>query len=311
MTVHTRASDELPGQSDEFPGPPDSDRAWEQVSIPDSSGNPISSLFLGGFADDGNRAIYAIFGGTDVSTTGSIQSLHFAERSPSRMADEQHNPSPRPAGRRFWLGRRRHPRTSRLRGHSQRGRRSGLRAVQTYGGIGPGAAPADACQETSRGANRSLDAIGLSAGHATACSLLERSALDPDYPAAAAKHEPLRPPTPRRRSWSACSPASAQPLPGPAAPGTNIASRWFPADGSFAPSSKPGPSLPASPAPVARPAQLYLRDLGCRADRARLRAGCSRAPIAGARLIETTATAAYFVTASRLDPDDAEPATAT
>ena len=42
-TVHTRASNQLPGQSDEFPGPPGSDRAWEQVSIADSSGNPVSS----------------------------------------------------------------------------------------------------------------------------------------------------------------------------------------------------------------------------------------------------------------------------
>ncbi|HWO15653.1 MAG TPA: hypothetical protein VNM89_02960 [Solirubrobacterales bacterium] len=78
MTVHTRATEELPNQSDEFPGPPDSDRAWEQVSIGDSGGNPVG--FTQGIADDGDAVIYGIFGGTPISSAGSAFSIYYAER---------------------------------------------------------------------------------------------------------------------------------------------------------------------------------------------------------------------------------------
>lgn len=79
MTVRTRASEELPNQS-EFPGPPDSDRAWELVSIGDSGGNPVG--LSEAFSDDGNRSVYGIFGGTPISTSGAAFSLYFSERPP-------------------------------------------------------------------------------------------------------------------------------------------------------------------------------------------------------------------------------------
>ena len=82
MSVHTRASDVLPNQSDEFPGPPGSDRAWEQVSIAESSGNPIAFFFLDAFSDDGNRAVYGIAGGTPIAPSGSFVSPYFAQRTP-------------------------------------------------------------------------------------------------------------------------------------------------------------------------------------------------------------------------------------
>jgi hypothetical protein len=77
-TVTMRASD-TPLTHGNFPGPPGSDRAWEQVSIPNSGGNPVG-LSLG-FSDNGDRAIYGIFGGTPISESGSFLSIYYSERS--------------------------------------------------------------------------------------------------------------------------------------------------------------------------------------------------------------------------------------
>lgn len=78
MTVGTRASDELAGQSDEYPGPPGSDRAWEMVSPRDSGGNPVAAGLA--FSDGGDRAVYSIAGGTPLSNSGSFFSLYYSER---------------------------------------------------------------------------------------------------------------------------------------------------------------------------------------------------------------------------------------
>jgi sugar lactone lactonase YvrE len=77
MTVTTRAS-EAPLDHGAFPGPPGSDRAYEMVSVADSSGNPVFETQ--GFSPDGNRAIYSIAGGTPISDTGNLSSFYFAER---------------------------------------------------------------------------------------------------------------------------------------------------------------------------------------------------------------------------------------
>ena len=78
MTVTTRASDEPAGQGDEFPGPPGSDRAWEQVNLPDTGGNSVTEAVA--FSTDGSRAAYGVAGGTPISEIGSIANLLFAER---------------------------------------------------------------------------------------------------------------------------------------------------------------------------------------------------------------------------------------
>ncbi len=80
MTFTTRASDQ-PLSHGHLPGPVGSDRAWEQVSPGDASGNPVG--FGVGFSDNGERALFSIFGGTSLSSTGSLFSLYFAERGPS------------------------------------------------------------------------------------------------------------------------------------------------------------------------------------------------------------------------------------
>jgi hypothetical protein len=76
MTLTTHPPGALTNR--EFPHPPGNDRAWEQVSIPDSGGNPAS--FALGFSDDGDRAVYQVAGGTPISGSGTFFSQLLAER---------------------------------------------------------------------------------------------------------------------------------------------------------------------------------------------------------------------------------------
>jgi hypothetical protein len=67
-TLATRTSD-LPLSHGHFPGPPGSDRAYEQVSIPDSSGNPATRTSAR-FTEDGEKVIYTINGGSPLTEVG-------------------------------------------------------------------------------------------------------------------------------------------------------------------------------------------------------------------------------------------------
>jgi sugar lactone lactonase YvrE len=77
MTLATRVSD-APLSHGPFPGPPGSDRAWEQVNAPDTGGNRVFNTFA--FSDDGDRAVYALSGGNPGSEVGSFDNQLFAER---------------------------------------------------------------------------------------------------------------------------------------------------------------------------------------------------------------------------------------
>jgi hypothetical protein len=77
MTVTTRGSDQ-PLTHGHFPGPPGSDRAWEQVNLDDTGGNPIMAAYA--FSDDGNRAVYQVTGGTPQSDNGTMLNQFYAER---------------------------------------------------------------------------------------------------------------------------------------------------------------------------------------------------------------------------------------
>ncbi|HXS32312.1 MAG TPA: hypothetical protein VN758_00890 [Solirubrobacterales bacterium] len=89
MTVSTRASDE-PLSHGHLPGPPGSDRAYEQVSLPDTGGNPVTSSYA--VSDDGNRAFYGVAGGTPISSVGSTLSLAFAQRGANGWHSEEIGP---------------------------------------------------------------------------------------------------------------------------------------------------------------------------------------------------------------------------
>lgn len=80
MTVTTRASD-APLSHGRFPGPPGSDRAYEQVSLPDTGGNPVN--YATSVSNDGDRAFYQVSGGTPISSTGTTVNQLFAERTAS------------------------------------------------------------------------------------------------------------------------------------------------------------------------------------------------------------------------------------
>jgi sugar lactone lactonase YvrE len=77
MTVTTRA-DETPLSHGAFPGPPGSDRAWEQVSAPETGGHAIDELKA--ISDDGKRVLYNVKGGTPEATVGVLYTPLFAER---------------------------------------------------------------------------------------------------------------------------------------------------------------------------------------------------------------------------------------
>jgi hypothetical protein len=77
MIVATRSSD-APLSHGALPGPPGSDRAWEQVSTPDAGGNRVNAVTA--ISDDGNRVTYLPIGGTPESTNGSAFNELFAER---------------------------------------------------------------------------------------------------------------------------------------------------------------------------------------------------------------------------------------
>ena len=76
MTLETHPM--TPLSHGDLPGPPGSDRAYEQVSISDSGGNP--AVFALAFSADGERAIYQVSGGTPISPSGTLFSQLLAER---------------------------------------------------------------------------------------------------------------------------------------------------------------------------------------------------------------------------------------
>jgi hypothetical protein len=89
MTVTTRSSD-APLSHGRFPGPPGSDRAYEQVSLPDTGGNPVN--LAAAVSDDGSRAFYKVSGGTPISNSGTLINLLYAERTPSGWRSEDIGP---------------------------------------------------------------------------------------------------------------------------------------------------------------------------------------------------------------------------
>ena len=88
-----------------MPGPPGSDRAWEQVSLPDTNGNPVSAALA--ISTDGSRAIYGVAGGTDGSPNGFggiLLSPWFAERTASGWVNKNLWPDRATATGPFWEG---------------------------------------------------------------------------------------------------------------------------------------------------------------------------------------------------------------
>jgi hypothetical protein len=99
-TVTTRASDAPLGHG-ELPGPPDSDRAYEQVSMPDQGGN--HSLGAYSYSADGNRVLYQVNGGTPESENGSWANAFLAERTAAGWKSHRALPARDEAPWQQWL----------------------------------------------------------------------------------------------------------------------------------------------------------------------------------------------------------------
>jgi hypothetical protein len=103
-TITTRASDASLTHG-HFPGPPGSDRAWEQVNIPDTGGNKVASLSI---SNSGERAIYSIDGGSPGSTYGGEtfgeSNDQFAERTPDGWRRRDLYPTRVQAQGNIWQG---------------------------------------------------------------------------------------------------------------------------------------------------------------------------------------------------------------
>ena len=291
-TVHTRASNQLPGQSDEFPGPPGSDRAWEQVSIADSSGNPVSFIYPEMFSNDGNRAVYGIAGGTPISSVGTLLSLYFSQRTSSGWQTNLITP-PRDqlVGQKwsFALG----SNNLSVMMAQNRGTDSGIQEGQIWS-LAPDSSPSLLNRMPGGEAQ-----VGLSADGSRAVALL-RGPLDPNHPAAAANEHvyDIGSATPRLVSLLPGNTVGPCGAPNSFAIGSQD-SNWVSEDGSLVYfESRPAP-------PCSSLKQLYVRDLV--AGQTKLISG---PPLSGAdcggALIKAIPGAAFFATQSRLDPDDTE-----
>ncbi len=103
MTLTTRTTD-TPLSHGHYPGPPDSDRAWEQVSTPDTGGNAVTRALA--ISDNGDRALYAVNGGSPGSAYGALNNVGsnhlFAERTASGWQDRPLYPSRAQAPGNLW-----------------------------------------------------------------------------------------------------------------------------------------------------------------------------------------------------------------
>ena len=79
-SLTTRASD-APLSHGPYPGPPGSDRAWEQVNLPDTAGNPVAGA--DGVSDSGETVLYSVAGGTPLSESGTFFDYLLARRAPN------------------------------------------------------------------------------------------------------------------------------------------------------------------------------------------------------------------------------------
>ncbi|HWO16530.1 MAG TPA: hypothetical protein VNM89_07445, partial [Solirubrobacterales bacterium] len=294
MSVTTRASDVLPGQSDAFPGPPGSDRAWEMVSLAESSGNPVGAFFGDAFSDDGDRAVYGIAGGTPIAPTGSFLSPYFAERTPSG-----------------WQTRPILPPRDQLVGQewgpiyassdlstmvtANAGTDSGREETEFWR-----LTPGSGTTLLYRGGPESVTNAGISADGTLAAAVLGDSAPDPAYPGVSGLNAYL---------LGAGAPQLASLLPGggPGPCGTQAPPLGAVADSNWVAPEGVYFETPSAPPCGTSPTQLYLRDP--LAAQSRLVSGpLLSGPDCGGSLIKATPGAAFFATASRLDSEDTEAA---
>jgi len=290
MTVTTRSSD-APLTHGHFPGPPGSDRAWEQVNLPDTGGNPTAGALA--ISSDGERVIYRVFGGNPTSETGNLNSQFFAQRTAEGWQTRNIYPKRSELVASGWFG---------LYGKDDL---SSLGSLNTDNGIGRlGAyrispdAPASKIYELE---GSEIPTFGLS-DDASRMVIAAAGTRDPAHPVPGAGNY-LYDITSGTAKMIGLLPGDVVPACGL---GSNTADgypnnvlprtpHWLSADGSLA-------FFPAAESDCNAP-RLYVRDI--EAEETKLISG---SPVSGPEckpaFIRSTADAAFFWTKSRLDPVD-------
>jgi hypothetical protein len=297
-TFTTWASSE-PLTHGHFPGPPGSDRAYEMVSLPDTSGNPVNGPFA--ISDSGDRVVYQMAGGNPISNTGNLLNQLFAQR----VETAPHQGS--------WESKEIYPARKDLvasgwRAAFANGELSRLASLNTDNGVGllglfrlsPDEAAKDIFQVKattfpSYGASDDLSRLIMTIG----------GSLDPEHP--------VDPQNTHFYDVTSGVPKMIDLLPGNVAPTCRIlgnspfgmplnalvrVQHWLSADGKLA-------FFPASSSNCLEP-QLYERDI--EGEETKLLSGpVVSGPECGAAFIRSTPDTAFFWTQSRLDPADTAP----
>jgi NHL repeat-containing protein len=292
MTVTTRESDE-PLSHGHLPGPPGSDRAYEQVSMPDSGGNPIFEAL--GFSSQGDRALFRVAGGTPISDAGTYSGLYFAQRSQSGWQSERIGPTRDQLAGPSW-----EPPIAR----SDLSSIFAINVDYVSGGsslwrLEPQGQPTQLFQPTAKQSHPI--SYGLSTDGTMEIADLKGGELDPAHPEAAEHHNLY--------DLGSGTPQLVDLLPGNTVPACGVvnenispftvprqASHWISADGSLVFFSSRGNSCSSQP-------QLFERKV--EAEETKLISGPPvSGPSCGAALLKATPDAAFFWTQSRLATED-------
>lgn len=294
MTVSTLASD-APLSHGHFPGPPGSDRGWELVSEPDTSGNPVGRFFAplaAAIADDGDRAVYGVAGGTPLSETGTFATRLFAERTPNGWQTKKIFPTRQQATGPVWEnpGGPSDLSTLVVENHSQVN--NGEFGIWR---LSPGASSVKLFG-SPEGLIR-FGYLGISEDGSRVLTML-KGTQDPDHPVA--------PETPNFYDISSGqSPQLINFLPDGSVPPCGVSTtdlterrsaRWISADGSLA----------FFPSSCLASLRIYVRDFSTEATKLVSGAPFS-GPLCDSHFIKSTAGSAYFLTETRLTAEDLEP----
>jgi hypothetical protein len=240
----TRASD-APLEHGRLPGPVGSDRAYEQLSMPDTGGNPVSYVL--GFADDSKGALYGITGGTPISDTGSLASVYYAERTAGGWQTKKITP---PRSELFGSLLAVAGATSDLSSVLMENAQVGTAGAAVWG-LAPAGAP-NKLFETTGSQLLNLESGSLSADGSRATYFVQ-GVIDPAYPAAGAIGNLY--------DLSSGTPHLVSLLPGNVVTSCGASyqprlTRWLSADGRYAFFLSAG-----QPPCDTNPQQLYMRDL--------------------------------------------------
>ena len=316
ITLTTAPS--APPSHDPFPGPPESDRAYEQVSIADSGGNPVQ--FPTAFSAGGERAIYQLSGGAPISSSGTLISQLLAKRTESAPHEggwEQENLVPRSIfapEERDWLF---YPDAAlgRLIGQNLNGIAPTSESVQSLWGITPPGGPYDLLHSTTLAHDSNF--FELSADGSRAIAAYKEKDLDPAHPVNALRfhlydvsegegHAHLLDLMPGGDAPS-CGVASFDPNEGSSEGifgyfGRDLGHRgWLSADGERAIFPSRGEKCTET-----NPVELYAREIPS-AQTKQISPPPLSGPACSAAFIRAGADAAFFWTQSRLTEADAAP----